>query len=355
MKCIFFVFVVVIFSIILTSIADKAYADGFAQESISPMDVGGKKVSLFVKLSPSIITSEKIKDRYLMLRWYDANTNQTLKHTTFFLGVMKNGQTLVGHLLHTHTGILTIKINPSNDPVKWTIHGIEQPFESSTMYLPRENETIDLVAPLLGEGGLYHIRMALLTLDTDENLLNISKAPPVFDSYLSVGDVINHTIIYHNNSYNATLISYYDKISNFTFNPIKKQFSWTMPFDWNATRFQNTPVFVHEELHIPKSFKEFVNSSTFVATVNGNPIMSKKVVSDPYSKNDTEILHFLINKNDIENLTKVTPLQVNTMTFTVEPSIMGGEGTVPEFPFAALAMLIAMFSIVLIPKIRFFT
>ena len=303
----------------MACIFSVAYGDGIAQENLSPTDIKGKKVSLFIKMDPPIITSEKLQNRYLMLRWYDANTNQTLTHTTFFLGLMKNGKTLVGGLLHTHNGILTVRIMPSNDPTKWTIRGQGQPFEGSTMHLPQENGTIDFVAPMLGEGGLYHIRLALLTLDNDENLLNVNKAPPVFDSYLSVGDVVNHTITYHNNSYNTTLISYYDKTSNFTFDQSKKQFAWTMPFDWNAARFQNVPIFVHEELRIPKAFQEFASAPTFAASVNGNPIISRKVVADPYSMSDTEILHIIISKNDIENLTKSTPLQADTMNFTVEP------------------------------------
>jgi hypothetical protein len=187
------------------------------------------------------------------------------------------------------------------------------------MYIPQDDAPIDLTAPILGEGGLYHIYMVLLTIDNDQNIF-MPKNAPWFDSYLSVGDFTNHTITYHNSSYNTTLVSYYDKITSYNFDPSKMQISWTMPFDWNTTRFQNMPIFVHQELRIPKSFKEFANTPTFTTSVNGNPITGKMTVVDPYSMNQTVIVHLLINKIDIENIAKTTPLRVNTMNFTLGPA-----------------------------------
>jgi len=354
------IFILVIFSVAVTIVPHKVYGDGFTQETLSAANIGNRTISVLIKINPPIITSENNQDRYLSFRWFDANTNQTIQHTTFLVLVTKHNQPLVQGLFHTHTGILTLKITPSNNPSEWKIIGNPEPFLDKYMYLPQANDTIDLVAPMLGEGGLYHIYMLLVTIDNDQNLFMPENAPR-FDSYLSVGDVANHTIIYHNNSYNTTLVSYYDKTTNYTFDPSKMRVSWTMPFDYNATRFQNMPIFVHEELRIPKSFKEFASASTFTASVNGNPIMKGKVVADPYSINDMEIVHILINKNDIENLTKAIPLQVSTMNFTVAakgnlviPSITN-EATVPEFGSLAEIVIIITLSAVIVISKKFFS
>lgn len=332
------IFILVIFLVAVTIIPHKIFGDGFTQETLPAASIGNKTVSVFIKINPPIITSESNQDRYLSFRWFDANTNQTIQHTTFLVLVTKHNQPLVQGLFHTHTGELTLKITPSNNPSEWKIIGNPIVFLDKYMYLPQANGTIDLVAPMLGEGGLYHIYMVLVTIDNDQNLF-MPKNAPRFDSYLSVGDIVNHMITYRNNSYNTTLVSYYDRTTNYTFDPLKTQISWTMPFDWNATRFQNMPIFVHEELRVPKSFKEFASAPVFTASVNGNPIMSRKVVADPYSMNNMQIIHILINKNDIENLTRITPLQVSAMNFTVEPtgstlvmsSIVNSGSTVPEF------------------------
>jgi len=316
------IFILVIFLVAVTIIPHKVFGDGFTQETLPGASVGNRTVSVFIKINPPIITSESNQDRYLSFRWFDANTNKTVQHVTFLVEITKPNSPLIHGLFHTHTGILTLKITPSNNPSEWKIIGYSVPFLDDNMYLPLANGTIGLVAPMLGEGGLYHIYLLLISIDKDQNLFRPQDSPS-FDSYLSVGDVANHKIDYHNNSYSTTLISYYDKTTNYTFDPSKMQISWSMPFDWNAARFEDMPIFVHEELRVPKAFKEFASAPTFTASVNGISIVNSKVVADPYSMSDMEIIHILINKNDIENLTKVIPIHGNTMNFTVVPVTTG--------------------------------
>jgi hypothetical protein len=152
------------------------------------------------------------------------------------------------------------------------------------------------------------------------NNLFTPDTAPKFDSYLSVGDISNHAITYNNNNYNSEIISYYDKINNYNFDKSKMQISWTMPFDWNTTRFQNMPIFVHEELHIPKSFKEFASTPTFVATVNGNPITDRRIIVDPYSINDIVIAHILLNKIDLQDMAMHISNGADAMNFVLAPA-----------------------------------
>src|SRR5690349_23497008 len=73
--------------------------------------------------------------------------------------------------------------------------------------------------------------------------------------------------------YTTLFRSYYDKINNdFSFDPSKLQVSFSMPFDWNTTRFQDRPIFVHEEIHIPKSFKEFTSTDRKSTRLNSSHV-----------------------------------------------------------------------------------
>jgi len=156
---------------------------------------------------------------------------------------------------------------------------------------------------VLLEGGLYHFHVEIFAIDNDRNLFTPENAPK-FDSYLSVGDVYHNNWNYQNHNYNTTLISYYDKISNnkINFDPIKKSFSWSMPFSWNLTRIQLQPVFVHEEMRLPKSWKGFGDSTRFNATVNGQPLSGRSLAIDPFSYPTAMVVHYLINKNDVLKL-----------------------------------------------------
>jgi hypothetical protein len=312
------IFAITLISVFGSMTFHKVYGDGFAMENLPPATVGNMKVSLFIQLTPSVITSDTSIPRTLVLRLFDANTNQTIVHDSFIITVTKasNEQLLMRDTFHTHSGILTLKITPTNTS-GWTIQG-DNDFVLG--WMTQGDSPIPVSAPILAEGGLYHIHIDLISFKNDKNTFAVQDIPQ-FDSYLSVGDISNHTLTYNNNSYNSEIISYYDKINNdFSFDPSKLQISYSMPFNWNTTRFQDRPIFVHEEIHIPKSFKEFSDTPTYTASMNGNPITGRRIIVDPYSLGDTIIAHILLNKVDIENFAKTTPLGTNSMNFQLVPA-----------------------------------
>jgi len=309
-------FAFLIFSVMVSSIPYRAFGDGFTQENLPPASVGNRNVQLFIKLSPPIITSDTSQPREIYMRLFDANTNETIVHDSFFITITKHDNLLMRDLFHTHTGELTLRVTPTNT-LGWTIYGNE---DFVLGWMADEGGNIDLLAPVLGEGGLYHIHMELLFMDSDKSQF-AEKDIPKWDSYLSVGDISNHDIAYNGNTYNSTVISYYDKINNdFNFDPSKLQISYSMPFDWNLTRLATQPIFVHEEIHIPKSFKEFTNTPTYTATMNGYQITGRRLIVDPYTLGDTVIAHILLNKVDIASMAKQMPTGINTMDFTLAPA-----------------------------------
>ncbi len=312
----------VIFACTLVSVLGQmtlhqVYGDGFTMENLPPASVGNKKIQVFIQLTPPIITSNTNQDKTMFLRIFDANTNETVQKYSLWIEISKDNQLLMRDLFSTNTGTITLKITPTDTIGKWIIQADQDPQLNS--WMSQGGGPINVLAPILKEGGLYHIHLELQSINFLNNLFTPDTAPK-FDSYLSVGDISNHTITYNNNNYNSEIISYYDKINNdFNFDPSKLQVSFSMPFDWDATRFQDKPIFVHEEVHIPKSFKEFTNTPTYVASMNGNPITGRRLIVDPYSLGDTIIAHILLNKIDIQNFAKTMPPGTNTMDFQLAP------------------------------------
>jgi hypothetical protein len=251
----------------------------------------------------------------MQFRLFDANNNQTIQHVTYEITVNKgtllsfsssssssssslSGQKpLLRDFFHAHNGLLTLKVQPSNGTL--TIYGEQDPFQNAWMADP--GGTINVKGPLLLEGGLYHFHIEIFSIDNDRNIFLPQNAPK-FDSYLSVGDVYRNKWNYQNQIYNTTLISYYDKVNSLNFDPAKKSFSWTMPFNWNLSRIQQQPIFVHEEMRLPKSWKGFGDSPRFNATVNGQTLSGRSVAIDPFSFPDAMVVHYLINKNDVIKL-----------------------------------------------------
>src|SRR3954470_3634855 len=67
----------------------KVYADGLTQENLPPATVGNRKASLFVKVSPPILTTDTKGNAFMQFRLFDANNNQTIQHVTYDIGVTK--------------------------------------------------------------------------------------------------------------------------------------------------------------------------------------------------------------------------------------------------------------------------
>lgn len=305
----------VLLSSVITVVQFEAYGDGLTVENLPPATVGNRQASLFIKISPPILTSETIQDTFLQLRLFDANNNQTIQHTSYFITVKKNNELLMRDLFHSHSGLITIKIQPTNTPGKWQVFGDQEPFQGGWT---STNDQVSVKAPILLEGGLYHFAIEIFGIDNDRNIFIPSEAPK-FDSYLSVGDIYHQKISYQTKSYDTTIISYYDEVNNFKFDESKKLISFSMPFNWDTSRIENQNIFVHEEIQIPKSFKEFTDTSTFTAKINGIPLVGRMLAVDPYSKEDALILHYLINKNDILEMAKKVSSDKKTMDFTLSP------------------------------------
>src|SRR5919197_2296439 len=94
----------------------KAYGDGLTQENLPPASIGNRKASLFVKVSPPILTTDKRQNAYMQFRLFDANNNQTIQNVTYEITVSRgttaasssliNQKPLLRDFFHAHNGLL---------------------------------------------------------------------------------------------------------------------------------------------------------------------------------------------------------------------------------------------------------
>lgn len=299
----------------LSYVIHEAYGDGLTMEILPPASLGNRQGSLFIQVSPPILTSDTTQDTFLKLRLFDANNNQTIQSDSFFVKVTKDDQLLMRELFYTKSGVLTIKIKPTDTPGKWQTYGDIEPTLGGWT---ATNDLVRVDAPIFLEGGLYHFEIKFIGIDAAKNIFKQGEEP-TFNSYLSVGDVFKKSITYQTKPYDTTIISYYDRIKDFKFEESKKLISFSMPFNWNVSRIEGQNIFVHEEIQIPKSFKEFADNTSFTAKVNGVPLVGRMLAVDPYSKEDMLILHYLINKNDILDMAKNISPDTKTMDFILTP------------------------------------
>jgi hypothetical protein len=280
-------------------IGQKAHADGLNVENLPPTTVGNRQLSLYVKVNPPILTTAASHSAYMQFRLFDVKNNQTIQDVTYVItvtrGTASSGarEPLLLDFFHTQNGLLTLHVEPN--PGLLTLYGEQDPFLNAWVADPGGN--ILIRGPLLLQGGLYHFHVVVINRS-----LFIPEQAPKFDAYLSVGSVYDKNEIYQNHNYNTTLISYYEQVHNLNFNPSTPIFTWSMPFDYNMTRIKQQPIFVHEEMRLPKSWKGFGDLTQFNATVNGQRLSGRSLAIDPFSFPNDTVVHFLVNKNDIIQL-----------------------------------------------------
>lgn len=253
-----------------------------------------------------------------MFRLYDANTNETVKFTSLFLSVLKDGEQLLApDLFHSQAGILRLKIQPSAGET--VIYANKQPQLDAWEADPAG--VINVKAPILMKGGLYQIHIEVFGIDSPLEIFPQNQIPK-YDVYLSVGDIHNETVQFDRRNYSMTVVSYYDEVKDLSLNQEKTELVWHMPFDYNLTRIRNeADIFIHEEIRIPRNFTEIAGGMRFTGSVNRIELGSSSLAVDPYSSESELIIHFLINKDQIVRMVEQSPQvdEQGTMRFSLSP------------------------------------
>jgi len=119
---IFVILSFVFLSVIVSIVPFQAHGDGFTQENVYA-NVGNRTMTMFIKINPPVLTSENLQDRYMQLRFFDANTNNAIKNVSFWINVTKGDQPLMYDLFYTASGNFTIKFQPGGTVGQWTVAG----------------------------------------------------------------------------------------------------------------------------------------------------------------------------------------------------------------------------------------
>lgn len=149
--------------------------------------VGNRTLEVALKLYSNSTMPNNI--HYLWLRFFDANTNQTIHHVSFFLTVNENNNTLFRELLHTHTGTLVLQVNTIDTPFNGTVYADKEAILGG--WVPhKDDKPIVVYAPLFNDtDSTYYMNIAMYTIDYDNNIFDETDNPqsvPHFNFYVNM-------------------------------------------------------------------------------------------------------------------------------------------------------------------------
>ncbi len=284
--------------------APSAFGHGLGGDVAPPVSFGGMEVTVRTDLDPSDITVGELETANMKIRFYDTLTNQTLQQVTYRVDVYQAGDLLARQLFYDYDGILDVEIRPrgncgETDLWKCTeYYGSEHISAPGALYAEGSQRPL-IVGPIFEKGGLYNIRINIEGATSPKALLeNILS----YDTFVSVAQDQFFTIRTADAAEYPTVIkTYYDEVGNFAYDESDSSIYFEMPFDWDPEYIEQVAV-VHEEVRVPKEFVPYSEGRQFVGYVNGVELGARALINDPYSYEDTNVIHFLVTNKDLKNI-----------------------------------------------------
>ncbi len=288
----------------VVGLAPLAFGHGLGGDQAPPISFGGMEVTVRTDLSPSDITVGDLDTANMKIRFFDVLTNQTLPQVTYRVEIYQNNALLARSLFYDNDGVLDVEIRPrgnctETDLWRCTVYyGSEHVSAPGALYAEGSQRPV-IAGPIFEKGGLYNIRIDIEGATSPKALLSDVLS---YDTFVSVAQDQFFTIQDANaNEYPTVIKTYYDEVSNFSFDNSDNSIYFEMPFDWDPDYVEQVFV-VHEEVRVPKEFTPYSDGKQFKGYVNGVELGSRALINDPYSYTDMNVIHFLVTNADLSRI-----------------------------------------------------
>ncbi|MGY5146932.1 MAG: PEFG-CTERM sorting domain-containing protein [Candidatus Nitrosopumilus sp. bin_7KS] len=292
--------------------ASSVYGHGFGLDTISSIDIQGKKLSISVEMP---LTFENDQEQITITATEDV-TKENAKNVTFLIGLFHENEMIFRNYFFAEDGVLQIQVEPTQEN-EITIHGEQDSLLGA--WHGTESEPLKITGPLFDSSGLYNFEIEIRTIDEPTNIIESG----IYNADLSVIETVSFTQKdSENNDVDFRSKSYFDTISNFKYDYEANQVTFEMPFDWSEKQMSHVNV-VHVETHFPKYFDEFLAPS-YSGYVNGIELFKSSVSVDDYTEDDERIIHFVLLQDHLRYLKNEMKKELDeypeNMIFTISMS-----------------------------------
>jgi len=310
-KFAFFITIIGIFTI--PALIPDVFGHGLGGDQAPAISFGDMEVTVSTQLSPSDITVGEVDNANMQIRFFDTVTDTNLDKVTYRVEVWHSGELLARNLFYDLDGRLDVKLTPKADCNKESLHQCTVYYGSEHISAPGAlfvqgtactDDNLDscarpgITGPIFVEGGLYQIRVDIEAATSPKSVLaNLLS----YDTFVSIAQDQDFMIQTANADIPVTVKTYYDQVDNFKFDQSDNSISFDMPFDWNP-KYVDLVQVVHEEVRVPKTFAPYGEGKQFKGYVNGIEVDQRALLNDPYSYDDTNIVHFLITNQELQRI-----------------------------------------------------
>ncbi len=240
-------------------------------------DIGGNKLDITAEL-PTRFEDDSKRLTITIQDQLGGDVGDVAVH----LGVVHSGELILEETFLAPDGRLAMDITttPAGD--------LQISAERRSGMILAGPEGIRVSGPVFGAGGLYTLQIRIESVG-GEPVAN----PQTHLADLLVADSMSHDAVdAEGGSVTFTTKSYFDRITAFRYDADAGIITFGMPFDWSESRVSHIPV-IHEEVHFPKEFEEFVTRG-YLGTANGVELFRSSVTVDDFTTEGDRTVHFVL-------------------------------------------------------------
>ena len=272
----------------------EAYGHGVGYELLDPVQIDGVGLAA-LEVQSTENGGPDGEDREVRLSLLNSASGVTVRDVTFELSAAKTSTDLFSGTFETGDGTLVIVLDGSGDPSSVEIAGEGKRGGLLESLIGLDETVVRARGGPLAAGGLYLFDVAVTTAGSFDRRLD----PPVrFAAGLSIPDTTTYAIDDADfGRQEISVITYYDTIDGFGYDPANRSLSFEMPFAWDVGNINETSV-VHEELSFDRRFGDMM-ASRYEVSVNGVQMPDRVVTIDDLSLDSGRIVHMVLNQNDL--------------------------------------------------------
>jgi len=294
----------IILLLCLAGIAVPPAADvlGTHPPNSSPAVFDGMNVPAVARLTPWDITAGETTEANLRILLFDTATRESVPNVTYRIDIYRNDGLLARNTFYDADGTLDVEVRP--DPAchsqkLWQCTrylGAAHPVSGGLHAAGGERPVI--WGPVFDRAGLYDIRV---TIEGTHDPANLLAEPPSFEARVAVSQEYDFLIRAEQARVPVVVKTYYDEITSFGYSDVDDAIRMEMPFDWSPGHVSQVKA-VRQEVRIPDSFEPYADATDLRGYVNGVELGGRVLLLDPYSYNDTNVIHFLVTGDELERI-----------------------------------------------------
>ena len=257
-------FFILILSGLVFTIGDftlNVYGHGLTSEilQVKTLDGQGVSLNLYSTTSPT-----EQSHREIFFKLTDSETDELLNEVTFLIKVSTNGKTILESSFQADDGVLILDMDMNNYSFSKIVERDSELDDPNKLKKAKMKNIPRLIRSDV-PGGLYEFEIKVLTAGSYSNELD---EPIVFESGLSFPSSEFFEINDPNYGIQEFgLIGYYDKLTDFNYDPETRAITFSMPYSW-PEHTKEDKFFVHNEILIPRGIGD-LRYENFLAYANG--------------------------------------------------------------------------------------